>query len=313
VIITRQPNQYMPETSFFKRKNKEQIHGDGGLALQLKEEVGSGSYGKVFRAQRCDVDDRRHYAAKVIYINKAPKDFLDKFLPRELVICQKLKHPNIVRTHDVINTSSRVVMVMDYAPKGDLLSYCRLRGALPESSAQKLFKQIADGLHYLHEHKIIHRDLKCENILIGMMNQCQIADFGFAREMDGVTSKTFCGSAAYAAPELLKGKEYTSFGADIWSLGCILFVMISHRMPFRDDSIAIIMKEHRSKLPPPLPMEIDRVTSLNAKSIISDMLTYDATSRIEMEDLVKLDWVASANDEAPKGKINKRKFIHSTS
>jgi len=307
----------MPETNFFKRKNREPIQGDGSLALRLKEEVGSGSYGKVYRAERCDAEDRRDYAAKVISIDKAPKDFLDKFLPRELVICQKLKHPNIVRTHDVINTSNKVVMIMDYAPKGDLLSYCRLRGPLVESAAQKLFKQIADGLHYLHENKIIHRDLKCENILIGMMNQCQIADFGFAREMDGVTSKTFCGSAAYAAPELLKGREYTSFGADIWSLGCILFIMLTHRMPFKDDSIAIIIKEHKNNLPPPLPMEIDRVTSLNAKSILGDMLTYDSSSRIEMEDIVKLDWVAKANEEStlipPVRKINKRTSVRSPS
>ena len=92
-----------------------------------------------------------------------------------------MKHPNIVQTHDIINTPDKCVMLMEYASKGDLLSYCRLRGALAETHAQQLFKQIADGLDYLHQNLIIHRDLKCENILLASCNRCLIADFGFAR------------------------------------------------------------------------------------------------------------------------------------
>ena len=119
--------------------------------------------------------------------------------------------------------------------------------------------QIVDGLNYLHEKNIIHRDLKCENILINQDNKCQIADFGFARKMEEDSiSSTFCGSAAYAAPELLKGtkqtgtrilykqligKMYSSFASDVWSLGVIFYVMLTHRMPFRDNSIALLLAD----------------------------------------------------------------------
>ena len=133
---------------------------------------------------------------------------------------------------------------MDFAARGDLLSYCRLRGPLEEFHAQHLFRQIVDGLDYLHKMKIIHRDLKCENILLGASNRCLIADFGFARVLrEDEVSQTFCGSAAYAAPELLRGVKYSSFSSDIWSLGCILFVMLCHRMPFRDDTVAMLIKD----------------------------------------------------------------------
>lgn len=97
---------------------------------------------------------------------------------------------------------------MDFASKGDLLGFCRLRGALPEEKCKEMLLQIANGLNYLHERNIIHRDLKCENILINQENKCQIADFGFARKLEeNSISSTFCGSAAYAAPELLKGNR----------------------------------------------------------------------------------------------------------
>lgn len=91
---------------------------------------------------------------------------------------------------------------------------------------------------------IIHRDLKCENILLSLDDNVMIGDFGFARTFDTtMISKTFCGSAAYAAPELLRGKPYSGFASDIWSLGCILFVMVCHIMPFRDDNMKILASE----------------------------------------------------------------------
>merc|ERR1719238_418577 len=294
-------------TSLFKRRRSSKESGENKLVMHLTEEIGEGSYAKVYRARKLDNEDKRTYAAKVIFTDSAPADFLRRFLPRELDICQKLMHPNVVRTHEVIRTSNKVVMVMEYAPKGDLLSYCRLRGPLGEPKTQKLFKQILDGLHYLHINKIIHRDLKCENILINTMNQCQIADFGFAREMNGVMSKTFCGSAAYAAPELLRGKEYDSFASDIWSLGCILFVMLSHRMPFRDDSIATILKDHRSKLPPSLPQEVDKSTSDVARSVLAKMLKFDSEKRARSDQLISHTWILSAPEDGVLSAI-KRKF-----
>lgn len=261
------------------------------LAVKLREEIGSGSYGKVYRAQRIDIKtDQRDYAAKVILLKKAPKDFLAKFLPREINICVLLKHPNIVQTHDIINTPDKCVMLMEYASKGDLLSYCRLRGALAETHAQQLFKQIADGLDYLHQNLIIHRDLKCENILLASCNRCLIADFGFARVLKGNdVSSTFCGSAAYAAPELLTGKQYNSFSSDIWSIGCILFVMLCHRMPFRDDTVAIIIKEQKS--PPKIPRDIDKGLSSNARSVLHRMISYEPRRRISMPDLLRDIWL----------------------
>ena len=156
----------------------------------------------------------------------------------------QIKHPNVVQTYEISKEPTKIILLMDYAGKGDLLSYCRLVGAMPDKISRPIFKQMVNGLEYLHDNQIIHRDLKCENILLCHDDRVLIADLGFARLLDyTMVSSTYCGSAAYAAPELLRGKPYTGYASDIWSLGCILFVMVCHIMPFRDDNMKILAQE----------------------------------------------------------------------
>ncbi|XP_021339580.1 testis-specific serine/threonine-protein kinase 2-like, partial [Mizuhopecten yessoensis] len=120
-----------------------------------------------------------------------------------------------------------VYIMMEYAGHGDLLEYIKLRGAVPEDRAQTMFKQIVYAVAYLHGQKIVHRDMKCENLLLDCMNNIKISDFGFARYFEpSDVSKTFCGSAAYAAPEVLQGIPYHLPSHDIWSMGVILYIMV---------------------------------------------------------------------------------------
>jgi len=257
------------------------------VRIKLLEEVGSGSYAKVYQAVKIEPgsnsgSETRYYAAKVINVKAAPADFVNKFLPRELEICKQLQHPNIMRTYDVIKQPNKIIMVTDYASKGDLLALCRLVGAMKESQARQIFRQIVLGIEYLHQKSIIHRDLKCENVLICHDERIMIGDFGFARILDSdMVSKTFCGSAAYAAPELLKGRPYNSYSPDIWSLGCILFVMLCHMMPFRDDNMKVLIQEQRS--PPAFPNQIKTKLSPPAIELVNKLLTYDALVRPRIE------------------------------
>merc|ERR1712173_90731 len=99
--------------------------------------------------------------------------------------------------------------------------------------------------------------------------------------------------AAYAAPELLRGVKYSSFSSDIWSLGCILFVMLCHRMPFRDDTVAMLMKDQKN--PPRIPEHLDQKLSENAKTILKKMIQFYAETRITMEELVNDQWLDSTN------------------
>jgi len=268
--------------------------------IELSDEIGSGSYAKVYRAHYTDGTNEdaessssstQYYAAKVINLRIAPTDFTHKFLPRELEICKKMDHDNVVRTYDIVKQTGKIILMMDYASKGDLLMYCKLVGAMADRRIKPIFRQIVLGAEYLHDLGIIHRDLKCENILLCGDNRVVIADFGFARFLgDNVVSKTFCGSAAYAAPELIHGRPYTGFSPDIWSMGCILFILCTHIMPYRDDNVRILAEDQ--KKPPCFPRHLRSVLNPMLKSFIEELLTYDCAVRPNIKDVKNEPWLA---------------------
>lgn len=132
---------------------------------------------------------------------------------------------------------------------------------------------MVSAVEYLHSKDIAHRDLKCENILLTSKDNIKIGDFGFARlcrdAQTGtrVLSNTFCGSAAYAAPEVLQGVSYNPKMYDVWSLGCVLYIMLCGSMPFDDTDIPTmlhIQKHHLIEF----PSRIDKVLSTSCRNLI---------------------------------------------
>ena len=177
---------------------------------QLGDILGKGSYAIVRKAY-----SRRHkkyVAVKIICKKKAPEDFLLKFLPREIKVLKRLRHPRVITLIEVIETNTRMYIITDLAESGDLLEHIRKNGAMSEATAKHLFRQLLLGISYVHSQDVVHRDLKCENLLLDKEKNVIISDFGFARDnLTSATGKrklchTYCGSYAYAPPEILKGK-----------------------------------------------------------------------------------------------------------
>ncbi|NWI11725.1 TSSK1 kinase, partial [Crypturellus soui] len=204
--------------------------------------LGEGSYGKVKAAYcerlKCNV------AIKIIDKRKTPQDFLEKFLPREIAALKRMNHPSIVRTYEIFETFvGKVYIIMELGVRGDLLDYIKVTGAMKEDIAKRKFLQLASAIRYCHDMDLAHRDLKCENILLDKDLNIKLSDFGFSRPLNRdengqiVLSKTFCGSAAYAAPEVLQGVPCNPKFCDIWSLGVILYIMVCALMPFDDSNI----------------------------------------------------------------------------
>nr|XP_022918301.1 testis-specific serine/threonine-protein kinase 3-like isoform X1 [Onthophagus taurus] len=217
------------------------------LGYKIEKQIGEGTYSRVHITTVKTDHGEQKVACKIISKKCAGVDFIKRFLPRELRIIRYIKHPHIVTVHDIIEINSKIYIFMDYCRNGDMLEHIKSHGPLTESKAKHYFRQMVAAVKYLHDLEIAHRDLKCENVFITINNNIKLGDFGFARRcVDDCGcykfSDTFCGSAAYAAPEILQGIAYDPKMYDMWSLGCILYIMLTASMPFDDTNIKKMLK-----------------------------------------------------------------------
>lgn len=255
----------------------------------VRQTLGSGSYSKV-KFALCFGYDRDKSAIKIIDRGKAPKDFQQRFLPREMEIWPKLRHPHIVRVLDIFEDSKRVYMVLDYAENGDVLRYIQRLGAIKETTARNWSRQICDAVRFLHEQNITHRDLKLENLLLDSNYNIKICDFGFVKEDHTRSlSKTYCGSKSYAAPEILKGEPYDPRKADIWAIGVILYIFVTGKMPF-DESKGNhgVLEEHR-KLNFPW-QKFKKNVSEECRGLILWLFQYSYAERPDIYDVLGYSW-----------------------
>lgn len=269
----------------------------------IGKKIGQGSYATVHLAEYVDGTSSKklRLACKIFDKEKAPLDFLNKFFPRELEILTKIENPHIIQVHSILQRGPRVFIFMRYADNGDLLDFIKRNGVVPEQQSKLWFRQMASGLHYLHGKNIAHRDLKCENILLSRKFNVKLADFGFARfcvdhEGRRVLSETYCGSAAYAAPEVVLGTPYNPKLADVWSLGIILFIMLNGTMPFDDSNLKKLLKDQMSRNWM-FRSRVRETVSALAKSIVKHILEPDITLRLTLERVLGHEWVRTKKEK----------------
>ncbi|XP_033851762.3 serine/threonine-protein kinase 36-like isoform X1 [Acipenser ruthenus] len=203
------------------------------------EVVGEGSFGRVYKG-------RRKFSGQVVALKFIPKVGRSekelRSLKREIEIMRGLMHPNIVLLLDSFETDREVVVVTEYA-EGELFQILEDDGNLPESRVREIACQLVSALYYLHSHRILHRDMKPQNILLGKGGVVKLCDFGFARAMSVSTMvlTSIKGTPLYMAPELVEEKPY-DHTADLWSLGCILYELHTGTPPFYTNSIFQLVK-----------------------------------------------------------------------
>ncbi|XP_023807235.1 MAP/microtubule affinity-regulating kinase 3 isoform X3 [Oryzias latipes] len=197
---------------------------------RLLKTIGKGNFAKVKLARH--ILTGREVAIKIIDKTQLNPNSLQKLF-REVRIMKILNHPNIVKLFEVIETDRTLYLVMEYASGGEVFDYLVAHGRMKEKEARAKFRQIVSAVQYCHQKHIVHRDLKAENLLLDADMNIKIADFGFSNEFTlGNKLDTFCGSPPYAAPELFQGKKYDGPEVDVWSLGVILYTLVSGSLPF---------------------------------------------------------------------------------
>ncbi|XP_027129677.1 serine/threonine-protein kinase 36 isoform X1 [Larimichthys crocea] len=254
---------------------------DSYLVLEL---VGEGSFGRVYKG-------RRRFTGQVVALKFMPKVGRSekelRSLKREIEIMRGLQHPNIVQLFDSFETETEVVVVTEYA-EGQLFQILEDDGKLPESQVQEIACQLVSALYYLHSHRILHRDMKPQNILLGKSGVVKLCDFGFARAMSVSTLvlTSIKGTPLYMSPELVEEKPY-DHTADLWSLGCILYELHTGAPPFYTNSIFhLVQLIVRDQVKWPDTM------SDSCTSFLKGLLTKDPQKRLSWPDLLHHPFVA---------------------
>ncbi|XP_077283684.1 serine/threonine-protein kinase MARK2-like isoform X11 [Arctopsyche grandis] len=257
---------------------------------KLLKTIGKGNFAKVKLAKH--VPTGKEVAIKIIDKTQLNPGSLQKLF-REVRIMKMLDHPNIVKLFQVIETERTLYLVMEYASGGEVFDYLVLHGRMKEKEARAKFRQIVSAVQYCHQKLIIHRDLKAENLLLDGEMNIKIADFGFSNEYKpGRRLDTFCGSPPYAAPELFQGKKYFGPEVDVWSLGVILYTLVSGSLPF-DGSTLRELRERvlRGKYRIPFYMSTD------CENLLKKFLVLNPEKRASLEVIMRDRWMNTGYED----------------
>lgn len=217
---------------------------DLAARYQLRALIGRGAFSEVVRAD--DRSTRQPFAIKILERTGVADD--EATIASEVAVLHRLRHPNVIRLYEVYETSRHAFLVMELATGGDLFERLVERGVFTERQSSRAMQQILQGVAYLHDHGVAHRDLKLENVLCqhpGSDARLIISDFGFAHRTEPKSRellKTTCGSPEYIAPEILTGNGYTR-AVDIWSAGVIAYALLAGYLPFDEDSRPVLFRK----------------------------------------------------------------------
>ena len=271
-------------------------------SYKIIKTLGRGSTGKVKLAINLETDELA--AIKIIprkiSLPKNSKETIksrEQRIYREVGILRLLDHPNVVKLIDFYENENMFCLVFEYIDGSQLLEYIIQHGGLKEKHAKKFFVQLIDAVHYCHLNAIVHRDLKIENVMIEKKTgRVVLVDFGLANFYQPFDMlHTFCGSLYFAAPELLSGKDYNGPEVDVWSLGVILYVMLTGRVPFDDRNIHALhakIKKAEFIIPGNIQTPI--------KELLAGMICKEPSTRLSLQKIAQHEWINHHLTEAPE-------------
>uniref|UniRef100_A0A8C4N242 Maternal embryonic leucine zipper kinase n=1 Tax=Eptatretus burgeri TaxID=7764 RepID=A0A8C4N242_EPTBU len=249
------------------------------------ETIGTGGFAKVKLAQHKLTGEK--VAVKIM-----EKEELGEDLPRvqtEIAAMMNLSHQHVCTLYQVIETPKRIFMVLEYCPGGELFDYIVSKDRLEECEARVFFRQIVSAVAYVHGQGFAHRDLKPENLLIDENHNLKLIDFGLCAKPKGGLEcrlQTCCGSPAYAAPELIRGKAYIGSEADLWSMGVLLYALLCGFLPFDDENVMVLYRKiQRGKY------ELPSWLSSSSIQLLNQLLQVEPKQRISIKELLVHPWL----------------------
>ncbi|KAJ0979228.1 hypothetical protein J5N97_014702 [Dioscorea zingiberensis] len=247
--------------------------------------LGRGGSAKVHLAH--DLTTGLNVAIKIICKHRITKCNLADNVLREVDSMRRLRHPNVVRLHEVLASRTKIYLVLDFLRGGELFTWVAARGRFPEDTSRRYFRQLVSALGYCHARGVFHRDLKPENLLLDEHGDLKVTDFGLSALQPSNPSvlHTLCGTPAYVAPEILSKKGYAGASVDVWSAGIVLFVLTTGYLPFNDSNLMnLYRKIHRGVFRCP------RWTSPELRRLLARLLDTNPETRITFDEILRDPW-----------------------
>jgi len=259
----------------------------------IGKQIGQGAYATVSFGLHKETN--RKVAVKIYEKYKLLDPQRKKSVRCEIRLMERMRHPNIVNFHEALDTPKQIFLVMDFLGGGSLHHYLKKRPGrrLEDHQAKRLFYQVCQGIRYLHDRHIVHRDVKLENLLLDEHGTVKIIDFGFSTIVPpGKKLKIFCGTPSYMAPEIVSRKEYSGFCADVWAMGVLLYALLCGSFPFRGQNDRDLYRKIARGV-----FHIPEHVGDQARSLLSCVLMVDMGRRSTVDGVLADNWLAGHRDD----------------
>ncbi|KAJ7332070.1 hypothetical protein JRQ81_014250 [Phrynocephalus forsythii] len=264
--------------------------------FEIGRPLGKGKFGNVYLAR--EKESKFILALKVLFKSQLEKAGVEHQLRREVEIQSHLRHPNILRLYGYFHDATRVYLILEHAPRGEVYKELQKLTKFDDQRTATYMTELADALSYCHSKRVIHRDIKPENLLLGSNGELKIADFGWSVHAPSSRRSTLCGTLDYLPPEMIEGRTHDE-KVDLWSLGVLCYEFLVGKPPFEAETYqetyrAISKVEYKF---PPFIAE-------GARDLISKLLKHNPYHRLPLEEVLKHPWVTANSTKSPSQRIS---------
>ncbi|KAL8596830.1 hypothetical protein ACOMHN_027159 [Nucella lapillus] len=251
--------------------------------FDIGKPLGKGKFGNVYLAR--EKQSKYIVALKLMFKSQLQKAGVEHQLRREIEIQSHLRHPNILRMFGYFHDKTRVYLILEFAPQGELYKELQRCRRFNEKRSACYIYQLSSALSYCHSKKVIHRDIKPENLLVGLRGDLKIADFGWSVHAPSSRRTTMCGTLDYLPPEMVEGKTHDE-KVDLWSLGVLCYEFLVGKPPFEaethSDTYSRITR---------VDLRFPDFMKPGAKDLISKLLRHDPRKRLPLTEVMLHPWI----------------------
>ncbi|KAI1427405.1 serine/threonine-protein kinase [Xylaria sp. FL1777] len=265
--------------------------------FEIGKPLGKGKFGRVYLARHRN--SGYICALKVLNKDEIVREGAEVHVRREIEVHSNLRHPGILGFYGWFHDSRRIFLILEYAAGGELYKTLQKKGRFSERRAASYIAQVALSLIYLHSKNVMHRDMKPENILIGLHGELKLADFGYSVHAPSDRRDTLCGTLDYLPPEMLQSDNprYTK-AVDQWTLGVLTYEFLTGEAPF-EDTVVMTRRRILKRDMKPLPAFL----SSKAKDFVNSLLVLDASKRLPLKAVLDHPWIVKHSQPL-------RKLVH---